>query len=87
MTPTAAAKEWLEADAIYKAAKKRREAAEAVLKPHFREKKLTVFRGVAYAAVHGTRFDPAKAKDLLGPKKAQQCEVPSLRETLSAVPK
>jgi hypothetical protein len=86
MTPTATAKAWLAADADYRDAKRRRDEAADVLKAHFRAKKVSVFRGVAYAVTHGRRLDAAKARALLGPK-ASEAEVPTTTETLSAVPK
>lgn len=83
MTPVQAAKEWLEVDPIYREAKRRREAAEAILKPHFRKTKARTFRGVAYACSSFMRLDATKARELLG-KRASEAEVPSSRETLSA---
>ena len=83
MTPAAAAKQWLEVDETYREAKRKRDEAEKVLKPHFREKGLTRYRGIAYSSSTFTAFDVPTARQLLG-SKASQAEVTRTRETLSA---
>lgn len=86
MSATAAAKQWLQADVEYRDAKRRREAAEKVLKPYMRGKKLQTFRGVAISVVHGKRLIADKARELLGDR-AHLAEAPTETVTLSAVPK
>ena len=54
-----------------------------MLKPHFREKGLTSYRGILYSSSTFTAFDVPTARALLG-SKASQAEVTRTRETLSA---
>lgn len=84
MTPTAAARQWLQADADYAEAKRRRDEAGTVLKEMFRSKGVFRFRGVAYACSTYRQLDAALARKLLGAQVAD-AEVTRTRETLSAV--
>lgn len=83
MTPAQAAKQWLEVDAEARRLSKLRDEAADVLKAHFRESDKTSYRGVRYSATTITRFDQAKARELLG-KRADECLVSAVRESLSA---
>jgi hypothetical protein len=83
LSPAKAAKQWLEVDETYREAKRLRDEAEKTLKPHFREKGLTRYRGITYACSTFTGFDIPTARQLLG-NKASQAEVTRTRETLSA---
>jgi hypothetical protein len=84
VTPTAAAKQWLETLPTQKEQDRERQHDEAakVLKEHCRTKGLPKFRGVQYASSTYTALDIAKARELLG-NKASQAEVTRTRETLS----
>lgn len=85
MSPTTAAREWLEAKAQRDAAQRRVDASAKVLKEYFRARpKVRRFRGVEYASSSYTALDTDKARELLGPRVAE-AEVTRTRETLSPV--
>lgn len=86
MTPTAAARQWLDADrALAEVAHHERLRSDAakVLKEHMRDRALQRFRGIGYASVTYESLDTAKARELLGPTKTSAATVTRTRETLS----
>lgn len=86
MTPASAAKQFIEADAAYKAANAAREEAKSVLLEHFKKTGTATYKGVQYAVSSFTAIDNQLVRDVLG-KRLVDVQVTRTRETLSPIPK
>jgi len=83
VTLNTAAKRWLAAKTAIAQHTAELDAAKAVLLEHFRASGSAEYRGVRYAKSSLRALDVSLARAALGPKKAEECTVDRVRETLS----
>ena len=82
MTLARAAVVWTLCERIRRATTKQHDEAAETLKAYFRRNhKATSYAGITFTTTPTTRLSATLARALLG-NKAEQCEVPGVRETL-----
>jgi hypothetical protein len=85
VTPAQAASVYLEYQPIVDAISSELEAAKKVLKAHLADK-ARPYKGIALKVGESRRFDQALAKELLGPRKVDQCMVATSTTSLVLPP-
>ena len=73
MTPAEAAAVYLDYQPIADVISSDLERAKKVLKEHLADPRRTTFKGISTSTGGSTRFDQSAAKQLLGPKRLEQC--------------